>query len=226
MPAFFITSTGTDIGKTLVTAALAWQLRQQGKNVTALKPIITGYDAADMESDTAIILRSCGIAPSPEVIKNVSPWRFAAPLSPNLAAAREGKRIDPNAVATYCREHAALQTGITLVEGAGGVMVPITDQHTMLDCMDKLGWSVIVVAGSYLGALSHTLTALEALRVRKLPVRALVISESAGSSVSLDDTVKGLAQLVPQDIPVVKLPRVREDKEPWKHLPNITWICR
>ena len=223
---FFITSSGTDIGKTLITTALCWQLRERGKKVTALKPVITGFDSNDVENDTGLILKSCGLTPTPELIETISPWRFRAPLAPNLAAAKEGKRVDVQAVAAFCRDHEKLSTDVLLVEGSGGVMAPLDDTQTILDLMQMLGWPAIVVVGSYLGALSHTLTAIEVLRSRKIPIRALVISESDHSDVSLNETVDGLAHLVPNDIPVVKLPRSREKVDVWKHLPNISWICQ
>lgn len=222
---FFITATGTGIGKTLVTTALCWQLTQQGKAVTALKPVVSGFNPDDEESDTALILKSRGLHPTPAMINTISPWRFAAPLAPNLAAAKEGRSLAFEDVENFCREHAALKSDIVLVEGAGGVMAPLNDTHTMLDLMRELAWPVIVVTGSYLGAISHTLTAMEALMARKLPVRALVMSESEGSAVPLDDTVAALSPFVPADIPLVKLPRLRVKNEAWKHVANISWIC-
>jgi dethiobiotin synthetase len=177
MDSFFITSIGTGIGKTLVTTALCSQLRQQGKKVTALKPIVSGFTYDDPESDPALILQSCGLMPTKALIDTISPWRFAAPIAPNMAALSEGKTIDLDKVIAYCRDHTNLKSDAVLLEGAGGVMAPISDQYTMLDWMEGLQWPVILVAGSYLGSLSHTLTAVEALRGRGVPVRALVISE-------------------------------------------------
>lgn len=222
---FFITGTGTCIGKTLVTTALCAQLRQQGKTVTALKPVVTGFNSEDAASDTALILQSCGLTPTPAMINTVSPWRFKAPLAPNLAAAKEGRSIAFDEVAAFCREHAALESDIVLIEGAGGVMAPLNDTHTALDLMQELAWPVILATASYLGAISHTLTAMEALHARRLPIRALVMSESDASAVTLDDTVAALSPFVPADIPLVKLPRLRVKSELWKHAPPISWIC-
>lgn len=222
---FFITATGTGIGKTLVTTALCWQLKEQGKKVTALKPVITGFDAADEESDTALILKSCGLKPMPATISAISPWRFAAALSPNLAAAKEGRSIAFREAVDFCRDHAALESDVVLAEGAGGVMAPLNDTHTMLDLMQEISWPVILVTGSYLGAISHTLTALEALHARKLPVRAIIMSESDSGAVAFDDAVAALSPFVPADIPLVKLPRLGVRKDLWKHMPNISWVC-
>ena len=95
MPALFITATGTDIGKTFVTTGLIRALRQHGRKVTALKPIATGFDEKNFAtSDAALLLEACGHDVDLDAIVAISPWRFAAPLSPDMAAAQEGKIID------------------------------------------------------------------------------------------------------------------------------------
>lgn len=222
---FFITGTGTGIGKTLVTTGLCWQLKEQGKTVTAIKPIASGFDPGDAASDAVLILESCGLKATPEMVQAIAPWRFKAPLSLNLAAAKEGKAVAFDEVADFCRAHTGLKSDIVLAEGAGGVMSPLNDTHTMLDLMQVLSWPVILVTGSYMGALSHTLSAMEALYARKLPLRALVMSESENGATAFDDTVAALSPFVPTDIPLVKLPRLRTKNELWKHLPKISWVC-
>lgn len=225
MSRYFITSTGTDIGKTLVTTALCWQLTQQGKSVTALKPVISGFKQNDPSSDTALILQSCGLPAEPQMMNTISPWQFSAPLAPALAAAREKKKLIFGDVVTFCREHESLNADVLLVEGAGGVMSPLTHSHTMLDLMQSLGWPAILVTGSYLGSISHTLTAVEALRVRGIALHALIISESEHVSVSIEDTASLLEGFLPAEIPVVKLPRLGVKPQMWKHVPLISWIC-
>jgi len=222
---FFITASGTDIGKTFIITALCWQLRQRRHSVTALKPVISGFDPRDSASDTALILQSCGLKPTPQTMKAISPWQFSAPLAPNLAAQKEHGFVVFDEVVAFCQEHTAIKSDIVLVEGVGGVMAPLDNKHTVLDWMTELRWPTVLVGGSYLGAISHSLTALEMLRARRVPVSALVISESAKSQVSLEETAIGLASFVPSSIPLVKLPRVRAPEEPWKHAPNISWIC-
>jgi len=224
MSRLFITGTGTDVGKTLVMTALCWQLRQQGKKITAIKPVVSGFDPQDPGSDAALILRSCGLAATPALMQAIAPWQFHAPLAPSMAAAREGKTIVLEDVAKFCTEHTGLKSDVVLAEGAGGVMSPLNDRHTMLDWMEALAWPVALVAGSYLGAISHALTAVEALRARKLAVRALILSASDKNSVPLEDTAEALKKLIPSDIPVITLPRVQQKEELWKHLPPIGWI--
>src|SRR5262245_8315769 len=102
MPALFVTATGTDIGKTFVTCGLIAELRRQGRAVTALKPVVTGF-AADTAaaSDPALLLAALG-APLDDIGK-ISPWRFAAPLSPDLAAQRENRTLDAREVVAFSR---------------------------------------------------------------------------------------------------------------------------
>src|SRR5689334_16712428 len=95
MSAYFVTSTGTDIGKTFVTAGLIRHLRDNGKPVAALKPVVSGFDLATAAlSDPGMLLAALDEPITEEALTRVSPWRFAAPLSPDMAAAREGAMLE------------------------------------------------------------------------------------------------------------------------------------
>ncbi|MES2237850.1 MAG: dethiobiotin synthase [Pseudomonadota bacterium] len=217
MSAYFITGTGTDIGKTWLTCALLrhWRAAGQGldRTVQAYKPVLSGFDMATAEaSDAGQILAALGKAIDVASLDEIAPWRFAAPLSPDMAATREGRVIDFEALVASTRRLAsasALRPSgnfFTLVEGVGGVMVPLDARHTVRDWIAASGLPCILVAGSYLGSLSHTLTALEALK--KVPesdsrvvqgkqsagvgVTAIVVNESLDASVSLDETLASL----------------------------------
>jgi len=193
MAAWFITATGTDVGKTFVTAGLARELKRRGCEVEILKPVITGFsEATAAASDPARLLAAMERPATPAAIAAISPWRYLAPLSPHLAAAREGKKIDFDAVVRFCMGG----DGIRLIEGVGGVMVPLDDRHTVLDLIAALRIPAILVAGSYLGTFSHTLTALAALRQRQVEVAAVVISESLYQPLSLAETTASLAAWV------------------------------
>ena len=206
MAAYVVTATGTGIGKTFVTAQLIRHLRAHGRPVDALKPVISGFDEADAAmSDTGVLLRALGRNVDAEEIARVSPWRFRAPLAPNMAAPREGRTLDVDAMVAFTRRAAAACDGVLLIEGVGGIMVPLDDRHTMLDWMGALGAPLILVAGSYLGAISHTLTAVEVLTRHDLKITALVISETPDSTVTLDDTVATVKQFSPH-IEVMPLP--------------------
>jgi dethiobiotin synthetase len=203
--AIFITATGTDVGKTYVAASLIRHFRQTGRLVDALKPVVSGFDPdAAASSDPGVLLRALGLPVTIAEIARISPWRFRAALSPDLAAAQEGRSIDVDAVVAFCQSAIDQRPDVLLIEGVGGVMVPLDHSRTVLDVMMALQLPLILVAGSYLGTISHTLTALDALYRRGLKVLAIVVSETPGSTVPLDDSVAAIARFAG---PVIRLPR-------------------
>ena len=162
MTAIFITATGTDVGKTYVAASLIGHFRQMGRIVEAIKPVVSGYDPAQSaNSDPGMLLRALGLPATAESIERISPWRFRAALSPDLAAQREGRGIDVDNVIAFCRSAVEQRQDLLLIEGVGGVMVPLDGERTILDVMMALQLPLILVTGSYLGTISHTLTALD-----------------------------------------------------------------
>jgi dethiobiotin synthetase len=209
--AIFITATGTDVGKTYVAASLIRHFRQMGRLVDALKPVVSGFDPdAAAASDPGVLLHALGLPVTMAEIERISPWRFRAALSPDLAAALEGRGIDVDAVVTFCQSAIDQRQDILLIEGVGGVMVPLDDTRTVLDVMMALQLPLILVAGSYLGTISHTLTALDALYQRRLKVLATIVSETPGSTVPLADTVAAIARFAE---PVIGLRRQQPGQE-------------
>jgi dethiobiotin synthetase len=201
----FVTSSGTDVGKTFVTLRLVAELAAAGRRVQALKPVASGFDAASPQaSDSALLLRAQGLPLDGAHLDIVSPWRFAAPLSPDMAAARERRSIPFDALVATCRA-AGARADVTLIEGIGGVMVPLDERHTVLDWIAALGAPALLVVGSYLGTLSHTLTAAAALRQRGVAILGIVVSESEQQPAPAEDTAAILARFV--TAPVVVLPR-------------------
>lgn len=168
----------------------------------ALKPIISGWDgddpAAVAESDTGQILAALGQAPDKAAIDDCSPFRFKAPLSPDMAAAREGRDIDLDALLGFCRREIerSIPDETLLIEGVGGVMVPLTGDKTVLDWMAALDLPALLVVGSYLGTISHTLTAAMALRARHIAIRAVIISESEDSPVPCEETAETIGRFL------------------------------
>jgi len=205
--AIFITATGTDVGKTFVVAALVRHFRQMGRAVDAIKPVVSGYDVAQAgASDPGILIAALGLPFSPETIERISPWRFRAALTPDLAAKREGRNIDVDAVVAYCRDAIARRRDILLIEGVGGIMVPLNDRRTILDVMMTLRLPLILVTGSYRGTISHTLTALDSLFRRDMKLLATIVSETPGSPLPLEDVVATIGRFTE---PVIGLPRRR-----------------
>lgn len=210
MEAQFITGTGTDIGKTWLACALLRHWRGEGRRVAALKPVLSGFDARHAgASDAGQLLAALGREVSTAELDAIAPWRFIAPLSPDMAAAKEGRDIDFDALVGFTRRscHPGERRGsavhgdtvahnnscTTLVEGVGGVMAPLDARHTVRDWIAASDLPCVLVAGSYLGSLSHTLTALEALQKVGASVTAIVVNETPDSGVELDATLGSLA---------------------------------
>ncbi len=208
MSAVFVTGTGTEIGKTFVTAALIHELRRRGHDVDALKPVVSGFDPAQLAaSDPGVLLAALGRAPTQDALDRIAPWRFAAPLAPDMAARHERRALDFAALVAFSRRAVSAASGTLLIEGVGGVMVPLDDTHTVLDWMAALGLPVLVVAGSYLGAISHALTALDVLSRRDRRIMAVIVNETPGSGVALDATVDSIGRFA-GGVPVIALPRL------------------
>jgi dethiobiotin synthetase len=214
MPTLIVTGVGTDIGKTYVSAAIIEALRDNGVAVDAFKPVLSGYDAAEAEaSDAGVLLAALGRPVTPEEIEAISPFRYAAPVSPPLAAAREGRSIRFAEVAGACRERMAdAGRALLLIEGAGGVMSPLSDGATVLDLIEALAVPVVLVTGTYLGAISHTLTAVEVMRRRGVTIRAVVVNESPDPGATLEETHEAL-RVMAGGVPVVDVARGGEVPE-------------
>jgi dethiobiotin synthetase len=200
--AVFIAGAGTEIGKTYVTAALTRRLRGDGHDVRTLKPVASGVppigDPDFRTSDTAILLEAQGLVVTPENVAACSPWRFSAPLAPDLAAAREGRTLALADLVAWCRaEMGATPPGSTLlVEGVGGLMSPVTADHTGLDWLKALSVPALLVTGSYLGAISHALTAAETLRLHDVPLLGLAVCESPDAPTPIETVAASIRRHV------------------------------
>jgi dethiobiotin synthetase len=216
MTTVFVTSSGTDLGKTFVTLRLIAEVTAAGLRARALKPVASGFDAADPEgSDSARLLRARGLNVTAANLAAISPWRFAAPLSPDMAAAREHRSVPFAALVEFCR--APSDTDVTLIEGIGGVMAPLDGEHTVLDWIAALDAPTLLVVGSYLGTLSHSLTAAAVLRARGVTLAGIVVSESLEQPAPLHETAAALVRFV-APVPVQVLART----EPKPLLPLLT----
>lgn len=213
MSAAFVTATGTGIGKTFITAGLIRYFRQSGRTLEAFKPVVSGFDAAGTAlSDPAVLLAAMRRPSNLDEIARISPWRFTAPLSPDMAARKEGRVIDFAELVAFSKKAVSAADNV-LIEGVGGIMVPLDDHNTTLDWMRALALPVILVAGSYLGSLSHTLSALDVLRNRKVGVRAIVVNESEDSTVALADGAATIARFATPTA-VIPFPRLAQATEP------------
>jgi dethiobiotin synthetase len=223
MKKYFITASGTGIGKTLVTSTLAWQLHKKGKKIKALKPVVSGFDAVKVAAtDTGRLLQAQGLSFSEQHINAVSPWRFTAPVSPDQAAEEEGKHIDFDELVVFSRQQS--DGDYLLVEGIGGVMTPLDESHTVIDWMAALGHPVILVGGNYVGSLSHTLSAAHVVLSRGLTLHAVFINEAHASPATPQRTRATLRRFLPRDTTVNVITRQAPTPELWKHVPDLTSI--
>jgi dethiobiotin synthetase len=182
IPGLFVTGTDTGVGKTVVAGAIAAWFRRRGSRVAVLKPIATGCERRreGLVSADAEFLAHC--ADSPHPLDLICPQRYAEALAPAVAAERAGQPVDWVAVQ---RSIDLLSRGgdVFIVEGVGGVRVPVDDRHTVLDLVQWLRLPTIVVARAELGTINHTLLTLDALRPVG-PVAGVVINrypaETAG----------------------------------------------
>jgi dethiobiotin synthetase len=190
---YFITSTGTGMGKSFITAAMVQQAKALKRTVMAYKPVISGFDPANVaSSDTGLILASLGLPPTAENIERLSPYRYAEPLAPSMAARLEKRPLDFDALIAHGRKTLQSDDEVVLIEGVGGAMVPLNERHTVLDWIAALGIPALLVTGTYLGSISHTLTALAALKQADVRIATIIVNQSEDASVPLNATLDEL----------------------------------
>ncbi|WP_269532816.1 dethiobiotin synthase [Chitinimonas sp. BJYL2] len=174
MSAYFVTGTDTEVGKTHVTCRLLRAAVQQGWRAVGMKPVAAGgVLGADgyVDNEDVLAHRAAGnvIAPRAEV----NPYAFPDPVSPHLAARKAGVVVEVERIVTACRALQA-RADLVLVEGAGGWLAPLDEQHTMADLARALGLPVILVVGVRLGCLNHALLTADAVRRSGLPLAGWV----------------------------------------------------
>ena len=172
----FVTGTDTSVGKTYVCARILEFLNSKGLRVGYQKWVATGVDDG-MPEDMACCARATGITLGPDLLEKQVPFRFRLPASPHLAAEVEEKLVDPDVIIDNYVSLAA-DYEYLIVEGVGGLMVPLRRDLLLADLLASIKPRTLVVARSGLGTLNHTLLTLEALRKRKIPVLGVVFSDS------------------------------------------------
>jgi dethiobiotin synthetase len=171
----FITGTDTGVGKTLVAAAVALALKKRGYAVGVMKPIETGVSPSRIAQSDAARLRA--IAESEDPLGAICPYQFVWPAAPLAAAQAERRVINLDIIRKVYRLHAS-RYDCTIVEGVGGVSVPITPNANMLDLSKRLRLPAVVVGRSGLGGINHALLTIDALRRKKVPIVALVLNQT------------------------------------------------
>ncbi len=182
---YLILGIGTDIGKTF----LVENLLRFGEGL-AIKPIASGCRDDDKNSDPAKILKALGLKNSKANLDSIAPWRFKKAVSPHLAG-----KINFAEVVKFCCEkisQAKKEKKFLFIESAGGVMTPISDKKTFLDLAAELKIPVLLVSSNYLGSISHTLCAIEALRAKKVVIEKIILNDNFPSQTKTKDLIKTL----------------------------------
>ncbi len=220
----FVTGTDTGVGKTLITAALAAALRACGVDVGVMKPIETGCPARRGRLLPLDALRLREASGSRDALDLINPYRFREPLAPMVAAERSGRRIDVVVLEERFSRLAARHSAL-LVEGAGGLLVPITKYASYLDLSARLRLPLLVVIGSRLGALNHARLTVEAALHARLQVAGAILNHpTADRSPARTTNLAALRRLLPVPL-LCEIPHIRglEDLPSWEN-PRIRQI--
>lgn len=183
---YFVSGIDTDIGKTVATGVLAKQLLHQGKSVITQKPVQTGCQ--NIADDIAVHRKIMGISlQEADKQRLTMPEIFSYPASPHLAARLDGRALDLDKIRTATQQLAA-QYEIVLVEGAGGLMVPLTENLLTIDYIQQQAYPVILVTSGRLGSINHTLLSFSALKQYGIQLHNLIFNHIHDSK---DETVAG-----------------------------------
>ena len=188
---FFITGTDTDVGKTLVTGALLHAYARQGKTVVGMKPVAAGCEATPggLRCDDVVQLQANSNVAAP--LNLVNPYSFAPPIAPHIAAVQSGAEIDLDHIVS-CFQALREMADVVLVEGAGGLMVPLNARQDIADLAIMLDLPVILVVGIRLGCINHALLTVQAIRQKNLRLAAWVANQIDPDMLSLDENLQAL----------------------------------
>jgi dethiobiotin synthetase len=221
----FVTGTDTEVGKTVVAAALAAAVRAAGMTVGAFKPVVTGIDEPEPGAlpDHELLAAAADMAP-----EDVAPLRFGPAVSPHLAGELAGVAIEPARLVAAARA-TAQERGTLIAEGVGGLLVPLTsDGYLVRDLIAELGLPVIVVARPGLGTINHTLLTVAAARAAGLEVRGVVLTpwpdEPSPMEASNRRTIATLGEVEVATLGFVRPLGVLELADAGQELPYDRWL--
>lgn len=208
MTGVFITGTDTGVGKTMISAALAFGLRRKNIDVGVMKPIACGGVKMDghFVSEDALVLKE--IAGVDDPIKFINPVCFKTPIAPYPASLLENKKVDLKKV-YLSYERLADKHDFLIVEGIGGILVPIKRNYFVIDLIKELDLPVIVVCRPNIGTVNHTLLTVNALQARNIRILCLVFNRTSLSA--KDSSEKSNSNIINNltDIPVVEFPFIK-----------------
>ena len=197
MKKYFITATGTDIGKTFLCCEIIKYLKQQKYNVKAIKPVMTGFDINNYDEfadiDNVKILKSLNGIINRQNLINISPFSFIYPASPDIAARYESKAyVDYDLLLEYCRDFLNKEDNdYAFIEGIGGIMVPLNKDKLLLDLIKDLDIEIILISGNYLGTLNHSLASLALLKGCK--IKSVIMNDISNDIVRLSQNIESLS---------------------------------
>ncbi len=194
MKPFFITGTGTDIGKTFVTAGIVQKFIEAEYKTALVKPVQTGTDDYPTDVDTVKSMVN-GLFPlTPE---QSVPFHFKVAASPHLSAEVENRYLPMSDVVAKCRELEKIEgLDVMFFEGAGGLIVPLNNEHHMLDLIVALGYPAVVVTDALLGAINHCILSVMAMRAAGAKIAGIVINNMPNESdLIAEDNVKVIKRL-------------------------------
>jgi dethiobiotin synthetase len=237
MRGLFVTGTDTGVGKTILSAALIAAMVAAGERVRAHKPVMTGLDEPDSQlwpPDHVLLARAAGMDP-----RAVAPLRYDPAVSPHLAAELAGERIDPARMLAAVRGGTEAHDGaggerdgdreeIVVVEGVGGLLVPLVERFTVRDLAVELGFPLLLAARPGLGTINHTLLTLQAARSAGLDVRAVVLtpwpSEPSGIERSNRTTIERFGGVEVGSLGPIQAPDLGELARAGEQLPWRRWL--
>jgi dethiobiotin synthetase len=209
MRGVFVTGTDTGVGKTVVAAAIAAAAVARGISIATYKPVVTGLDepAGEWPRDHDLLASVANAGQTPE---DVSPYRFGPPVSPHLAAELAGETIDPERLVGAAQAQAERADAL-VVEGVGGLLVPLAREYLVRDLAGELSLPVVIAARPGLGTINHSLLTIEAARAVALRIQAVVLTpwpdEPSDMERSNRETIERFGE-----VPVIGLPRTDPSK--------------
>ena len=191
--AFFITGTDTGIGKTYIACKLIQQYVAQGYKVVGMKPVAAGCDWVDGEwvNDDVLKLEAASNVKAPRALTN--PYSFKEPIAPHIAAEKEGKTIELALIKQAFDELCNL-ADIVIVEGAGGLLVPLNNTNDMADLAKALNIPIIVVVGIKLGCINHALLTVEAIKARNCLLEGWIANKMEPTMLCCEENIASIAK--------------------------------
>ncbi len=205
MRGVFVTGTDTEVGKTVVAAAVCAALTARGEGVAAFKPAVTGLDdePGEFGRDHELLASVANTGQAPE---DVAPYRFGPPVSPHLAAELAGATLEPARLVATARSHE-----LVVCEGVGGLLVPLTPGYLVRDLAMELALPLVIVARPGLGTINHTLLTIEAARAGGLGVAAVVMTPWPDDPTPMERSNRAIVERL-GDVRVAGLPRTMPER--------------